>query len=383
MSDTARPRQHAIATTRALWASMLFYALIAFEFFYMASPFGAYLYAVYGPGLDWLQAFGLTGWTIRFFLPHIVAETRSVPVDVAETLGMILFAGGLVGFAVGAFQIYRAKLRREEAVVTGVYRHIRHPQYLALIVASIGMALIWPRYLVVIATVTVIFIYITLARLEEGICLRQFPGYAGYMRSTGRFLPRRLVPRLALPATAPGPVRVAAWCGAYLAALAVTLSAAAGLRAHALNALYTLQTEEGTYLSVAVIGRDDLEAVARLAASAPATRAATTGRGPLLNYVLPAGMYVSEIPMRLPPGASFGHSVPSGGDPARYKVVFTEAVFDGGGRGGRSESEDVIAHAVNKIPLLEVHVDLRAGVVTNSFPPPEAPFYGSRQVPVF
>jgi len=174
---------------------------------------------------------------------------------------------------------------------------------------------------------------------------------------------------------------VAAWCGAYLAALAVTLSAAAGLRAHALNALYTLQTEEGTYLSVAAaIGRDDLEAVAGLAASAPATRAATTGRGPLLNYVLPAGMYVSEIPMRLPPGASFGHSAPSGGDPARYKVVFTEAVFDGG---GRSESEDVIAHAVNKIPLLEVHVDLRAGVVTNSFPPPEAPFYGSRQVPVF
>ena len=379
MSDTARPRQHTTATRRALWASVLFYALIAFEFFYMASPFGAYLYAVYGPGLDGLQAFGLTGWTIQFFLPHVVAETRSFAVDVAETVGMILFAGGLAAFAVGAFQIYRAKLRREQAVVTGVYRHIRHPQYLALIVASIGMALIWPRYLVVIATVTVIFIYIALARLEESICSRQFPAYTAYMEGTGRFLPRRLVPALSLPAT-PGPVRVAAWCVAYLAALAVALSAAAGLRAHALNALYTLQTEDGTYLSVAAIGQDDLEAVARLAGSAPATRAATTGRGPLLNYVLPAGMYVSEVPMRLPPGASFGHSVPSGGDPALYKVVFTEAVFDAG---GRPEGEDVIAHAVNKIPLLEVHVDLRAGVVSDSFPPPETPFYGSRQVPVF
>lgn len=380
MSDTARPRQHGTATRRALWASVLFYALIAFEFFYMASPFGAYLYAVYGPGLDGLQAFGLTGWTIQFFLPHIVAETRSVAVDVAETVGMILFAGGLAAFAVGAFQIYRAKLRREQAVVTGVYRHIRHPQYLALIVASIGMALIWPRYLVVIATVTVIFIYIALARLEESICSRQFPAYTTYMEGTGRFLPRRLVPQLALPAATSGPVRVAAWCVAYLAALAVALSAAAGLRAHALNSLYTLQTEDGTYLSVAAIGQDDLEAVARLAGSAPATRAAITDRGPLLNYVLPAGMYVSEVPMRLPPGASFGHSVPSGGDPALYKVVFTEAVFDAG---GRPEGEDVIAHAVNKIALLEVHVDLRTGVVSGSFPPPEAPFYGSRQVPVF
>ena len=380
MSDTARPPQHATGTRRALWASMLFYALIAFEFFYMASPFGAYLYAVYGPGLDWLQAFGLTGWTIQFFLPHIVAETRSVPVDVAGTVGMILFAGGLVGFAVGAFQIYRAKLRREEAVVTGVYRHIRHPQYLALIVASIGMALIWPRYLVVIATVTVIFIYTALARLEEGVCSRQFPAYATYMEGTGSFLPRRLVPRLALPANSSGLLRAAAWCGAYPAALAVALSAAAGLRAHALNSLYTLQTEDGTYLSVAAIGQDDLEAVARLAGSAPATRAATTGRGPLLNYVLPAGMYVSEIPMRLPPGASFGHSVPAGGDPALYKVVFTEAVFDGG---GWPESEGVVAHAVNKIPLLEVHLDLRADAVTDSFPPPETPYYGFRQVPVF
>lgn len=36
---------------RALWASSVFYVLIAFEFFYMASPFAAYFYAVYGPGL--------------------------------------------------------------------------------------------------------------------------------------------------------------------------------------------------------------------------------------------------------------------------------------------------------------------------------------------
>ena len=210
--------------------------------------------------------------------------------------------------------------------------------------------------------------------------IRQFPGYAAYMQGTGGFLPRRLLPRQVLPADTSGPVRVAAWCGAYVAALAVALFGAAGLRTHALSALYTLHTGEGTYLSVAAIGQDDLEAVARLAGSAPATRAATSGRGPLLNYVLPAGMYVSEIPMRLPAGASFGHSVPSGRDPALYKVVFTEAVFDAG---GRPEGEGVLAHAVNKIPLLEVHVDLRAGVVSDSFPPPEKPFYGSRQVPVF
>ena len=68
---------------RALFASGAFYALVAFEFFYMASPFGAYLYAVYGPGLDWLEASGSTSWLIQFFLPHLVEETSSVLVDLA------------------------------------------------------------------------------------------------------------------------------------------------------------------------------------------------------------------------------------------------------------------------------------------------------------
>ena len=55
MSKETLARKAHMQARGALWASMGFYVLIAFEFFYMASPFAAYLYAVYGPGLDWLQ----------------------------------------------------------------------------------------------------------------------------------------------------------------------------------------------------------------------------------------------------------------------------------------------------------------------------------------
>lgn len=380
MNHGTGPRAPATQTRRALWASTLFYALIAFEFFYMASPFGAYLYAIYGPGLDWLQAFGATGWVIQFFLPHVIAETRSVLVDSLEAVGMTLFAAGLAGFAVGAFQIYRAKLRRADAVTGGVYRHIRHPQYLALIVASIGMALIWPRYLVVIATVTVVFVYVALARLEEGICLREFPAYAAYRKATGMFLPRSLVPRVPVQANIPGPLRLAAWPAAYAATLGIALLAAYGLRSHALNSLYALRVDDGVYLSVTEVADEELVALAQLARSAPTVEAALSDRGPLLNYVLPTAMYVSEIPMRLPTDAAFGHSVPIDRDPALYKVVFTEAVFDAG---GLPDGAAPLAHAVNKTPLLEVHVDLRTEAVTGTFAPPDTPFYDDRQVPVF
>ena len=37
---------------RTFWAVSAFYLLIAFEFFYMATPFALYFYSVYGPGLN-------------------------------------------------------------------------------------------------------------------------------------------------------------------------------------------------------------------------------------------------------------------------------------------------------------------------------------------
>ena len=84
--------------------------------------------------------------------------------------------------------------------------------------------------------------------------------------------------------------------------------------------------------------------------------------------------------MQLPPGERYGHRVPAGRSPDRYKVVFTQAVF-----GGRepAESGDILWNAVHKTPLWEVHVNLGAGRITASFPPPGETPYGDRQVPTF
>ena len=377
---------------RALWASLAFYVLIAFEFLYMASPFAAYFYAVYGPGLDWLAGYGGTGWVIQFFLPHIVEETRSVLIDSHEAIGTALFVGGVAAFFIGVVQIYRAKLRRADAVMGGLYQHIRHPQYLALIVASIGMAFIWPRYLVVVMTVTVTFVYVALAKTEERICLGQYPGYADYMQrtgmflparlapSTGMFLPPRLWPKGALLSGGSRASRLARWILAYVATLVVALLLALGLRIHAMDSLHALEVDDGIYISVTAQSQEALAAVAAIARSAPQAGPALEGRTHLLNYVIPADMTISEVPMHLPPGAAFGHRIPAGRDPALHKVIFTQAQFPGS---EPPNDGDVLWHAINKKALLEVHVDLNAGKVTATYPPPTDPFYGDRQVPVF
>ena len=380
MTRDRQTENNAVNARRALAVTSAFYILIAFEFLYMASPFAAYFYGVYGLGLDWLQDSRTTSWLIQFFMPHLVEETTSFAIDFHETVGSLLFLGGLVAFAAGAVQIYSAKLRGRGAVSGGLYRHIRHPQYLALIVASIGMLLLWPRYLVVVATVTVIFVYIALARAEESVCLRRFPGYAGYLKQTGMFLPARFSPEFRLPNGDSAALRVAVWVLAYAIVLTFSLLLAMGIRIHAIDALHVHTDREGVYLSVVDISRADLSEVARLARSAPEAQAAVSGRKHLIAYVLPIRMYVSEIPMHLPPGARFGHRIPADRNPARYKVVFTQAVF---GNREPAAPGDILWNAVHKTALWEVHVDLGTAQITASYPPPKKPFYGDRQVPLF
>lgn len=382
MSKAQTPESDARLARRTLYASMAFYVLIAFEFFYMASPFAAYFYAVYGPGLDWLQSWGLANWTIRFFLPHAIEATTSPLVAVLEPLGIALFLGGIAAFAVGAFQIYRAKLLRREAVVGGLYAHIRHPQYLALIVSSIGMALVWPRFLVLIGTVTGVFVYIALAKAEERLCLARFEGYADYMQRTGMFLPRRLSPRVGLSFGEGRLAQIAAWLLAYVAVLAATLGIAALLRLHATASLVTATRPEGIYVSAAPIAEGELDRIAAIVRDVPEVRAeiARSDAATLIVYILPQTMYVAELAMHLPEGETFGHSVPDDLDGTSYKAIVTRAILP---EGATPEGIGIIREAFNKTPLLEVSLDLDSATVKAVLPAPEAPLYSDHQVPLF
>ena len=60
-----------------------------------------------GPVLDWLEESSLTSWTTRFFFPHLLEANKPSVIVVFETSDMILFYTGSLGFALGAFKIYR------------------------------------------------------------------------------------------------------------------------------------------------------------------------------------------------------------------------------------------------------------------------------------
>jgi hypothetical protein len=88
-------------------------------------------------------------------------------------------------------QVYLGKIFKWGIASKGLYRHIRHPQYMALGIWGIGMSILWPRF-IVLASLSVMFIlYYFLAKDEQERMLRQFGvSYQDYINRTGMFVPR-------------------------------------------------------------------------------------------------------------------------------------------------------------------------------------------------
>src|SRR5437899_5482560 len=165
------------------------YGLVMFEVIIMISPFAFYFYAAYGPTLKWLNHSRATAWLTGFVLPHAVFTTSPFLEFLRWHLGRYAFGLGLVGFFFLAVQIYGSRLFRRKVVMSGAYRYIRHAQYLCLSIAAFGLFTMWPRVIIFLLFVGMLFAYYYLARVEEQRMLILHPGSAEYMPPTGKFSP--------------------------------------------------------------------------------------------------------------------------------------------------------------------------------------------------
>lgn len=368
------------------WTAVVFYLLITFEFFYMASPFAIYFYSVYAPWLNFVNGSPTLAWLSSFILPHIVIETASPLVNLHNIVGGILAVFGFLAFCIGACQVYYHKLARKGAVMGGVYNFIRHPQYASLMVSGLGMLLLWPRYMVLIMFVTMLFVYYFLARAEERECTEKFGrSYIDYMNRTNMFLPFRVpfVDKLpGLPAS--GVKRFATILALYAITLASAIGLANGVKNLAIDSLYTTYTSDSAYISVAKIAPATFEKIIATAQADPEVQArlaaAQCGAAPkFINYTLPTAWNVSEIPMNQVPGAS-GHEYRADYDKNQYKIVFTCVTL-------RStldvQGKDILLNAAGRMPVVEVRMDLAQNKVVGIDNPPAHIKYENVPVPVY
>jgi protein-S-isoprenylcysteine O-methyltransferase Ste14 len=164
-------------------AGFLAYLLITLEMLFMVSPFALYYYSVYSPLLTGAFSLPATAWLPAFFLPHLSTE-------ILPSIGGLIVLLGLVGFILSAFQLYYAKFRTRGVVRSLFYKRIRHPQYLFLASAGLGLLIVWPRFILLIVYINMLWFYYLLARSEERrMEARYGESYREQERRTWMFLP--------------------------------------------------------------------------------------------------------------------------------------------------------------------------------------------------
>jgi hypothetical protein len=197
-------------------------------------------------------------------------------------MGSVLFVLGMAVFFVCAGQIYSAKFTKKGAVLGGLYAYIRHPQYLALGLAGLGLSILWPRFLTVVLWLLMTIIYYFLAKDEERRMLNAHgETYRAYMQKTGMFLPSR-IERAIAPSS---PTTKALFIAAFVA---VTLGCVALLRMYTISTL-TMWSGAKNVSAVAILPEDGFKMDHRMGdiLSAPEVRARLQDNKQYLVYFLP------------------------------------------------------------------------------------------------
>ncbi len=184
--------QRSLAKKIAAFGGIMVFFIMALEVMIMISPFAFFFYSVFSPFFNFLGQHAATRWAITFFLPHMILPPTAF-LKTVRIAGSIFFVIGLLGFSICALQVYLGKIFKWGIASKGLYQMIRHPQYLLLGVWGIGMAILWPRF-IVLATLSLMFVlYYFLALDEERRMLNRYgDSYREYMNSSGMFLPRAL-----------------------------------------------------------------------------------------------------------------------------------------------------------------------------------------------
>ena len=264
--------------------------VVALEIVIMISPFALFFYAVFNPVLLALDRFAATRWLTAFFLPHMVVSADPA-LQVIRVLGSVAFIVGAVAFLACAVQVYAGKLLRTGPATRGLYAAIRHPQYLALGGAGLGLAILWPRFLTLVLLAVMLFLYYLLARDEERRMLARFgDDYRAYMERTGMFVPRVRGSR-SLPAEARRPLTAARGLAIVLALLVAMVGAGFAARAYTVRHLPLAAIGPVDVLTITpedlAAARDILPAVLEAPAVAAKLGDSRDRAGRVLAYFIP------------------------------------------------------------------------------------------------
>lgn len=105
-------------------------------------------------------------------------------------LSNLIIASGFVILFLAWQRLYEAQSRRRLAT-SGIYAHVRHPQYVGFILVMLGFLAQWPTLPTLIMFPILLVMYVRLAKREEQKMIAEFgEEYREYARCVPAFIPR-------------------------------------------------------------------------------------------------------------------------------------------------------------------------------------------------
>jgi len=400
-----------VANDRLIKGSVtLFYLLIGLEIVIMISPFAGYFYAGYGPLLDLLYGFKATSWLTGFFLPHAVIAKNDL-LNFLNALGRSLFSFGLIAFFIGAVQIYSAKIRRKGVVSSILYRWVRHPQYLFLAISGLGLLLFWPRFIILILYISMLFVYYILAKNEEDRMLKQHgDSYAAHMQRTVMFIPGesgKKIFRIFLGWIKSPHLALAVGYGLILF-LAILM--AFGLRRYTISQISNIYLPEKQITAVSIFPRSDQAMKSALDVVYKDSRIASIlseyqkeeGHKGFLVHLMPVhymmqGLFVAPFNSEKGPGRKSSWKNVTGFvfpflSPSNHQammgrmnsdsvhIIFSQLTWPDG---KYAPANEALNFSVKHLPLLKVDVDLEHRSVMKLKKTPKRNLWGRMPMPAF
>lgn len=103
----------------------------------------------------------------------------------------IIIVAGILLIVFGWRQIYKARRQKESKLVTtGIYKYVRHPQYIGFLLLTLGMLLEWPTIFTVLLWPVLVVVYWRLAKEEDKEIEERFgKEFQEYKRRVPGFIP--------------------------------------------------------------------------------------------------------------------------------------------------------------------------------------------------
>jgi protein-S-isoprenylcysteine O-methyltransferase Ste14 len=153
---------------------------------------------MYGLPLTMYLFMGVFGYgeifQLEFLLKGLLGENLfySIFTYIIFPASTIIIVAGILLIVFGWRQIYKARRQKEgKLVTTGIYKYVRHPQYIGFLLLTLGMLLEWPTIFTVLLWPVLAVVYWRLAKEEDKDIEEQFgEEFREYKRRVPGFLPR-------------------------------------------------------------------------------------------------------------------------------------------------------------------------------------------------